>query len=165
MTLTVVWPDGLVWAFLKTADPLGFLCTTISRVYTEKQNTHFSGSVDEKDSEQSGQTGCSMWRAEKHLRMHNMCRGSCQDPPVSHGQKTKAAVGSGFAELRRTGQPKTENMAWSDESLWLIQHQQHKSMDPSCLVWAAQAGDGVGNAFFAHFGPFNTKYLPEFTLL
>lgn len=35
---------------------------------------------------------------------------------VSHGQKTEAAVGSVFAELRRTGQPKTENMAWSDES-------------------------------------------------
>ncbi len=58
-----------------------------------------------------------------------------------------------------------KNVAWSDESRFLLQHpdgrvriwsKEHESMNQSCLVSMVQAGDSgvmVWDIFLAHFGP------------
>ncbi len=71
-----------------------------------------------------------------------------------------------------------KNVAWSDESRFLLRHsdgrvriwrKEHESMDPSCLVSTVQAGGGVGDIFLAHFGHLSTNWasfkhhsLPEY---
>ncbi len=75
-----------------------------------------------------------------------------------------------------------ENVAWSDESRFLLQHsdgrvriyhKEHESMDPSCLISTVQAGGGsvmVWGIFYWHtLGPLapiehrlNTTVLPEY---
>ncbi len=83
-------------------------------------------------------------------------------------------IRTGNGGYNYTGSPKLdnrrlENVAWSDESLFLLHSDgrvriwrlEHESMDPFCLVSMVQdggGGNGVGDIFLAHFGPLSTNW-------
>ncbi len=181
----------------KTADLLGLSHTTISRVYREWSEKEKISSerplcgrkclVDVRGQRRMGrlvrddrkttvtQKNHSLQPryAEYHLWTLSTLKQMGYSSRRSHWVPT---IHSGSPKLDNI---RLENVAWSDESRFLLQHsdgrvriwrKEHESMDPSCLVSMVQAGGVImGGYFLAQFGPLSTNWasfkhhsLPEY---
>jgi len=89
-----------------------------------------------------------------------------EDPTGYHSSPLQIGK-RGYNLLEHTKIEEWKNVAWSNESRFLLRHsygrvrlwcKQNENMDPSCLVTTVQAGGGGGvmmcsDVFLAHFRP------------
>ncbi len=155
----------------KTADLLGFLRTTISRVYRE---------WSEKEKISSEWQLCG-WKCLVDVRGQRIMGRLVRDDRKATVNQITTRYNQGMQNTISERTTHRKNIAWPDESSFLlwhsdgrvrIWHKEHESMDPSCLVSTVQAGVGgvmVWGILLAHFGALSTNWtlfkchsLPEY---
>ncbi len=161
----------------KTAYLLGLSHTTISRVYREWSEKEKISSerqlcgrkclVDVRGQRRMGR----LVRDDRKTTVTQKNTRYNQDMQNTISERTtrRTLKQMGYSSRRshwvptiHTGSPKLdnirlENVAWSDESRFLLQHsdgrvriwrKEHESMDPSCLVSMVQAGGVIMGGYF-----------------